>query len=543
LTVALLVAGRAEAQVRKGDRYTDARFGFQVKTPKGWTSLPSPSGQSWVIGRYLSDKTYFYTESGGGWTYDFKPELTIIAFVAEDLKKAARKAKEKEAEKGYVPERIELESAYRDYPDFLAKTYSGGGFYFSREEVIEVGELSVTVYEAKVEKLTRSGPKRIVTWLYALQDVDVALQFEVLEDDYDDISKLLEKTLRGLKVIPREGEMPILQGQVGSMFVSIELIEKMTPEERRSIRMTQQEQAHRDAVQGLGDEWHTAKIGRFLVISKADEKYDKRIADQACAVFDWLEQTFPYVGAGEYVREPIIRICKDSDEEWSFRGAGGHDFRGDGLEITTNKEYGGARSSEFEYLNQRVAEIWFRDRDRELWWAMPSWLAQGLRGVIGEATAKKGKLDFYRDAWTMEQMRELIRNETATEPLTLVYLTDAAFMSQEGAGIWGRRSEAKLFVEYLLVGAGAKRGDSKDIVENYIRNLDRLIDEIDAKEEESDDSPPPKTEEEEEARLKAQREQWKQREEQLLDELGRRTFVEWTQQNWSNLSRNYFKSI
>ena len=82
-------AGAASAQGLKGDYHEDARFGFKVKPPKEWKGIPVPTGQSWVVGKYLSEKKYFYTEKGS-YTYEFQPEMTIVAFVSEELKKAAR---------------------------------------------------------------------------------------------------------------------------------------------------------------------------------------------------------------------------------------------------------------------------------------------------------------------------------------------------------------------------------------------------------------------------------------------------------------------
>ena len=127
------------------------------------------------------------------------------------------------------------------------------------------------------------------------------------------------------------------------------------------------------------------------------------MVEQAGAVLAWLDKTFPYVGPGEYVRQPIIRVCKNQEEENSFREhAGWWDSAGLGLEVTTNKEWGGTRSYEFEYVNRRMVDLWWNDRDRELWWAMPSWLTNGISGIVSEATGKNGKLEFYRDDWTAE---------------------------------------------------------------------------------------------------------------------------------------------
>jgi hypothetical protein len=133
LGAALALAPGLAAQSLKGDTHEDARFGFRVKPPKDWKAIPVPSGQCWVIGKYMSEKKYFYTESGG-YTREFQPSMSIAAFVSPELKKAARKAKEKATEeeikekvkegKGTID--IEYEAEYRDYKDYLTKTTAAG---------------------------------------------------------------------------------------------------------------------------------------------------------------------------------------------------------------------------------------------------------------------------------------------------------------------------------------------------------------------------------------------------------------------------------
>jgi hypothetical protein len=257
--------------------------------------------------------------------------------------------------------------------------------------------LRVTFFEAKVEKSSSSGPKRIVAWVYTLPDVDIAVQMEILDQDYDKLSSVLDGTFKSLKTIPRVGEMPWSRGTSARASSSASSSwRKLSPSERGAKRIEQQNEAHRQAIEGLAEGWHSAKIDRFLVVSCADEKFDKKVAAQAGAVFEFLDKTFGYVGPGEYVRQPIIRVCKNAEEERSFRDhAGWADLPGFSLECTTNKEYSGARSYEAEYLNRFMVQLWFTDRDRDLWWAMPNWLKSGIVNVVGEASEKNGKLDFY----------------------------------------------------------------------------------------------------------------------------------------------------
>jgi hypothetical protein len=538
----------------KGDYHEDARFGFKVKPPKDWQAIPVPSGQSWLIGKYLSKKKYFYTEPGS-YTFEFQPEMAIVAFVSEDLKRAARKkaldeTKDEEAKKKLEWEHdLEKEAGFRDFKDYLDKTYTDGGFYFSKEEPGELSGIRTMVYEANVEKMARSGPKRILAWVYSLPDVDIAVKIEVLEQDYDKLRTTLESTLKSLRPIAREGEMPLRQGGTGSATaINVEDMDEMTAEQRKQVRLASQEDAHAKAIAGLADGWHHSKIDGFLLISHTDERFDKQVAEQARTVFDWLDKTFPYVGPGEYVREPIIRVCRTWDEEKSFRAdAGGLDLFGLSLEVTTNQEDAGTRSFESGFLNQSMTRLWFNDRDRELWWLMPAWLREGIVHALGDATPKGGKLDFYRGDWTAETLRTLVREERATHPRELVYMIEADFHGDDGRTAFERAKQAQALVDYLLLGPGAKSSKTKNLLQSYVTNVKAVILELKeegkelAKDEEKKEKP--KTEEEEEAALKAEREAWVGRQRQLLEEVGRRTFTGWTEKDWDDLAKSYFKTF
>lgn len=553
----LLVSPAASAQGMKGDYHEDARFGFKIKPPKGWKGIPVPSGQSWVIGKYLSEKSYFYTEKGS-YTYEFQPEMVIVAFVSDDLKKAARKqaseeAKDKE-DKDAEEDReraleLALESDFRDFKDYLTKTYSGGGFYFSKEEAGESDGMRTSLYEAKVEKGSSGGPKRIVARVYSLPDVDIAVEIEILDQDYDKLSSIIEGTFNSFKAIPRAGSMPVMQGLYGGgdSSLAFEDLDQATPEQRGEKRRQQQQAAHERAIAGLAEGWHHTKLDGFLIVSRAEDRFDKKVAEQAGAVMAWLDKTFPYIGQGEYVREPIIRICKDAVEQASFDEEQGLNLFELGLEVTTNQEYGGTRSFEFGLINARMAVLWFNDRDRRLLRAMPDWLSHGLIHMTIDATAKGSKLEFYRGEWTADVLRQVVSENRLLPPRDLIYMTSDEFSAETGGQPLERDKQAQALVDYLLLGPGSKSPKTKDLIRSYITNLQAVIAEmaqdLEAEKKEHADADKPKTEEEEEAALKEERELWKARERQLINEVGRRTFSGWDEKDWNDLAKGYSKEL
>ncbi|MEM7518256.1 MAG: hypothetical protein AAF368_15200, partial [Planctomycetota bacterium] len=64
-----------------GGTHSDKRFGFKFLPPKGWNSIAMKTDEAWLTAKYVSDKTYFYTDPKTRWTSEHTPELLLIAFI------------------------------------------------------------------------------------------------------------------------------------------------------------------------------------------------------------------------------------------------------------------------------------------------------------------------------------------------------------------------------------------------------------------------------------------------------------------------------
>jgi len=524
--------------------HSDARFGYKIRPPKEWIGIPVKIDEGWLIAKYLSKRTYFYTDPSDGWTHEFKPEMIVIAFVDEVVKKKGPDVK-KEGNATI----ISWTNRYKDYEDYLDKTYSGGGFYVSKKEEKKHAGIGVTCIEVKVEKLVRDGPKRIITWIYHAPDVDIAVQIEVLEGSYKKLKNTINRTLKSFKPIERTGELPTEQssGQSGVFgFISRWDQEDMTVDERQAARRKIEEDQHRRTIEALPEGWKNKKIGRYLVVTNASEKYGKAVANQAEGIWKWLEKTFPYVGPEEYVRAPILRICKSSDEEQAYSRGGGTGWGGTGLEIVTNRESGGAMSGEYAWINRRIMDHWFQDRDADLYWAMPEWLDYGLDNLVANSHAKGSKLRFFPDIWNRDDLKIAARDGRIVHPRNLVQMSRTEFRGNGGKSVWDNLYQSEAFVYFLLAGDGAKTKKFREIIPTYLRYLEEVLDEQEQKKDEEDAPKPregPKTEEEEEERFRTRRENLRDREKELLEEVFRRAFADWSEADWNKLERAYLKSI
>ena len=525
--------------------HEDTDFGFKLKPPRDWTSVPLQIDERWQVLKYLADRPNFYTEKGG-WTYEHKPEMLVIAFVDEVVRKKAEVDHKKDAEGERTV--IVLKNPYKDYLDYLKRTHSSGGYYVSDERTEKLNEIEVTCYQIKVEKLTYTGPKRILAWVFHTPEVDFAVHFEVLENAYDKLERTLLATLRSFQLIPRtSGGLPT-GDTLGGPRLLIEDQRKLTPEQRKARRVSLEKAAHARARETMPAGWSAFESKHFLVVNHTDEKYARRVAGQADALWEWLETAFAFVGPDEYVRSPVLRICASWDEMASYH-KGGEDWYYVGsapAEVVSWNDNSGFIGHAVEWINRQVVSLWFQERDRELSYAMPSWLVLGLQQVLGTSrVSRSGKLEFKPGDWERDGMRERIREGKAVPPRELLRLVQEDFFGGSGENFWGRNHESGAFVRYLLVGPGARAPRSKDLVRDYLKHLRAIITEIEAAEDakKGEKEAKPKTEEEEEAYFKAKSQSWKKRERELIDQAFERTFRAWSDADWDELEKAYFKGV
>lgn len=523
-----LLLGLGSSAIAAGGYHQDDRIGYKIRIPKKWEEVALSTNEAWVVAKFMSDKQYVWTDEDS-FDYTHKPMLKAIAFIDEVVKKKG--VEKTETDEGVTV--FEFNNPYKSYKDYLKRTYSGGGWFVSEEEEGEVKGVSVTKMEIKVEKLTRSGPKRIITWIYHLEGVDLAVQIEVLEKVYKKLKGEVYGVLKSFKTVPRtEGSLtPVTTGK--KKYVNER---KLSPKERMQHRKDREAEHHDKAKGGLPDGWTAKDIGRFLVLNHADAKFGKKLAAQAESVWKWLDKNLPYIGPEEYVPRMVIRICKDTEEESAFRSGGGWWL---GSEIVTHKDKNaGAGSWEFEYVNERVFHIWFERRDRELYWALPWWVELGFEQVLGTARAKGSRLNFKPDEWEMTQLREAARAGKLSTPQELMKLTKQDFFNERS-----RSMESAALIRFFLTGAASKSKKTKHVLENYLKNLKAITSETKEKEKGSTSSKPPETEEEEEEAYRKNRDAWKQKEAELLEAVFERTFGDWKDKDWKTFETLYFKSV
>jgi len=372
--------------------HEDERLGFKVRTPNGWEQIPVAISEKWIVMKYVSDREHTQREENNR-IVTFKPEMRVIVFPFEVTEDRGTKRTTRETEHGTTTW-FEFKNPYEDYEDYLDRNYRGGGWFVSREEEKESGDLEWTLKVIKVEKLARGGRKRIVTGTFHAEDADFVVQFELLEDSYEKLYPELKGCLESFRFIERKGKL--VEDEPERVDE-----EELTPKELHERRVKIQEAAWKRAAEQLPRGWRAKKYkDMFLVLSHCDSRFLNYCLNQGVAVWKWLDKNLDFLGDGE-VRPLIVRICETSEEASRY-----HDTSGDAwFGSSSTKEVVLYRGNTFSWLHNRVMANWIHDKDPDVFWELPSWVRWGLSDLIGNAHLKGSRLRFLPDVSAMRTLR------------------------------------------------------------------------------------------------------------------------------------------
>lgn len=536
--------GRKEGKPRNGWVVT-SRYGFQMRAPKKWTQIAIQTEEEWLAAKFQCDREYLYNNKELGWAFTHRPEMLVIVFPKAVMEKRGKEVKEEETEQGTKIVSISFNNPYRDYDDFLDRTYNASGFYKADEERTEISGTPVIKRLYKAEKLSYQGPKYIIAWLYQDEDVEYALQTEVMEDVYPKLQSLVESCFKSFELIKRDGPINHDGSTQDQRVFSFRDLNEGEPKERRSRRMESEKSIQERAISKLPPDWKHEKKGQVLVLSNADDKWTQRVLAHTNNMLDWLEDRFGFIGPGEYVRTPIVRICNSREEKNSFqRGVdtgGGWGWSTSEAELVTCQDDTGWIGYEVDNLNRQIIDYWFREKNVELLMAMPNWLQDGLYEAIEGARMEGRKPEFKKDLWDMESFREAERSGTLTDPRKLFVMTSSDFndFSGDASGFWNRRAECQLLVSFLISDDAKRVRQAKGLVDTYLTNLVAVI--AEAEEEYAGDLKKrlvDAEDEDEERKLMGEiRGAMGKREKTILERTFERTFGAWSDRDWEAFTK------
>lgn len=535
-------------KVPKGmDRST--RFGFEFKYPKKWNMIATKTNEEWLGANYISQSEYSYTDPDLGYTSNHKPELKVIVFPLDIMKSDGTEVEEDEKD-GEKTVTITFNNPYKDYDDFLTRTFKGGGFYLDEEKEDEIDGVRVTKRKYKVEKLARYGPQTIETWIYHTEKVDYAVQIVGLTKHWKTIAKKT-KTVRQTFAL-FEPDRPITHS--GSTMDGFSVtrfdLREGTPEERKSKAKDSEKTMHERAISRLPDRgWTHARKKRILLLSSADKKWSDRVQKHTNNLLNWLDKNYGYLGDGGYLRAPIVRVCKNFDETLAYAagidsGAGGG-YTSIDQELITWWDDGGWTGRAVDQLNSQIYRYWMAEQNVALESALPSWINSGLQGMITKVRMDSRKADWRFDYWDVDRFRMAVREGNADEPRKLFLMTSKEYFNFDSAtaqSFFNRSAQSDMLITFLASPDMRRSGKNKKILETYLKNMIDIIGEIEAeREEDLKEAREDALDEESQKKYLAERRRiFTKHEKDLLERTFNRTFGEWKDSDWKKFTKEFY---
>jgi len=75
----IILTAALSSGVSMGQVHKDPNYGYRITPPRDWPLSSRESFTPWVIGKFISKKNTYYNDPEG-WTWNYKPEMTIVAF-------------------------------------------------------------------------------------------------------------------------------------------------------------------------------------------------------------------------------------------------------------------------------------------------------------------------------------------------------------------------------------------------------------------------------------------------------------------------------
>lgn len=523
----------ASAQTVRADTHKDEDLGYSVNVPRKWERMPVAVGTDNLIARFQCNREYEHSDPKTNFWTTHTPRLDVV--IIPILEDASRGATVKKTDTGVE---VTNESRVADLKEYLDDSLRGeGGFHFSAEDEVEIDGRKVIQYEVTIDKLVQV-PKRVWAWAYYADDAIYGFIGDALIPHEDKIKDDVLAALKSVKIFPRKGTLPNVERTGADVLID-------DPDETRNLT-TEQIAERRDESfdrqlrrisDSLPRDWTVKETDRFAFVSHADSRFTKDVQKHCEAFRDWLDDTLGYIGAGHTGRV-LIRVCADRDEYQSYQESRGW-WRGDSFEVVTYKDTEGWLDSNWETLNRGIFDIWFRDKNRNLRYAAPAWIRNGLPDFLETARSKGRKIEFKADTWDSVQVDELRRGDKLLRADAFFSMTSEDLWTE-----WDNHTQAQFFIHFLLVGGAQKSSKYKRVFGDYLKNMIFLLDEAEADDEykkllEQN----PETEEEETRLFRERQEFWEKQERKLLDRLKERTFEDWSDKDWDRFNSTYWKGI
>ncbi|MFK7740549.1 MAG: hypothetical protein AB8H80_09500 [Planctomycetota bacterium] len=532
------------AQELKGRKWSHEKFGIALTIPPGFSEVPLQIDEKWIAAKFLSDKSYLSKDRD--WNREHKPLMRVIVFSEKAKKSSGQEVHESEDGKttfvgiGSTP--------YQGYRDYVKRHRTG--FFFSKEDEDTIGGSDCLMCEIDVHK---SEPKlHLYSVVFRRPTFELAVEFEALEDRKDKVEKHIRRCLDSIRFVEPVGATEAsITGKKGGRRTSTRLWtafrsewDKRPIEERTEIRKDMEADHHRRVRKLTPDGWAMSESKHFFVVSHADKKFSEKMVKGAELFYTWCEKRFGELGE-DYVRRPVLRLCKDFDEYKAFHfdssNSTGWALSGADQEIGTYFDTSNGNSGrDVSILFGGILRHFLQEKDSHIISYTPYWLTWAVDNYVSEVYVKGRKLDFKVDGWARDEARQMHRDGKLPKLQDLLTMSEAQFTKMRNKD--NRANYAASQALRYVLGPGKNEKAFKDFLYTYFEATIAVA-EGHGKDWLKLDHKSAETEEEEEAQQKEYSKRTKERAKQLQKEINEMVFASMTDKKWEKHEKAYAKFV
>lgn len=536
----LTTTDAATAQQLKGRVWSHSQHGVKLTIPEGYATVPLQVDEKWIAAKFLSDKTYL--SKGKDWNREHRALMRIIIFTEKAKKGSATEVHETEGTTfigiGAVP--------YQGYRDYVKRHRRG--FFFSKEDEKKIGGQDALMCEVEIHK---SEPKlHLYSVVMRQPTFEIAVEFECLEDRLDKVKKQVLRSLNSIRIKAPAAEASAPITHKGTKRTSTRLWtafrsewRKRPSQEREEIRKDMERQHHAATRKATPEDWTITESKHFMVVSHASPKFTKQMTDGAELFYKWCEKEFGSLG-DDYVRRPVLRLCKDRDEYSAFHfdssNSTGWSLVGADREIGTYYDnYNGSSGRDVSILFSGILQHFLQERDPYIVSYTPYWLTWALNDYVSECYIKGRKLDFRVEDYARDGARELHRQGKLPKLQELLGMDEAKFSKLRSSNYEMNYATSQAL--RYVIGPGSRDKAFKKFLKRYFRAAIEVG-------EKNDDSKgmtfkPAETEKEEEERAKAYAKASKERAKRLQGEINAKMLGGINAKTWAKHEKAFGKFV
>ncbi len=365
LLLMVLAPGVPAQRSQKAQVVTDTTHGYRITVPAEWTSLPIHIDATRLVGWFESKRHYSGDSKKGDPPGSRPARLCIVRLDKPVEGKSVH-------DYGHRLGRMLKKDSYRTFSIDI------------EHEAMNIVQWDVQVGGEGVDRW------RSRAWVFSGPNYDLAVEFSVRTDHFPELEPVFMRSLRSVRLIeskPLPKLAPVLRKPfVLRRWLAIPLLERHR--QRAAIGA-----AHEKRVLSKLPAGWTVHEGRdILLLSHCDQKTTKRVLEWIEAFYGWLHDRFGKLST-EYPIRTTIRLCANETEYNAYRRSGGWrvDYNFADREVIMCDDHGNLNMKDVLW---RVFRRYMLDIAPEVYFNLPVWLRQGLKGLISRAYMRRRKLVF-----------------------------------------------------------------------------------------------------------------------------------------------------